>query len=80
MSKTYIFRHGALDALMRYHRLDTDEQLAAMLGCATEDISRLRAGAEVSPQDALRISTMRGDGGWRGGLFEDAPTYRAHAA
>lgn len=79
MARTYVFRHGALDALMRYHRLDTDEQLAAMLGCATEDISRLRAGAEVAPQDALRISMMRGDGRWTGGLFEDPHHQRAAA-
>lgn len=79
MSKTYIFRPGAVDALMRYHRLETDEQFAAMFGCATEDVTRLRAGAEVSPQDALRISTMRGDGNWSGGLFEAAPRHQAAA-
>lgn len=57
----FTFRPGALDAIMRSRNLTTDEQLALFIGVFKEDLPKLRAGAPVSAELALRVAALQGD-------------------
>lgn len=57
----YTFRPGALDAIMRSRNLTTDAQLAAIIGVRLEDLPKLRAGAAVTAEVALRVASIQGD-------------------
>ncbi|MGX6968225.1 hypothetical protein [Corynebacterium sp. c7Ub_26] len=66
----YRFRPGALDHIMRSRNLRTDSQLAALLLVSIDELAQLRAGAEVTPRFALRVSTLQGDENYISGLFD----------
>ncbi|AKK05205.1 MAG: hypothetical protein Q4D85_11320 [Corynebacterium sp.] len=66
----YRFRPGALDHIMRSRNLTTDEQLAACIGVNPDDITQLRAGAEVTPRVALKVATIQGDPTFISGYFD----------
>lgn len=57
----FTFRPGALDAIMRSRNLTTDEQLALFIGIRVADLPKVRAGAPVSAELALRVSALQGD-------------------
>ncbi|EGT5594947.1 hypothetical protein B7O34_10385 [Corynebacterium striatum] len=57
----FTFRPGALDAIMRSRNVQTEEQLALLIGVYPEDIPKLRAGAKVTAEIALRVSALQGD-------------------
>lgn len=57
----YRFRPGALDAIARSRRFTTEEQLALYIGVEERDLPKLRAGAFVTAEVALRVSTLQGD-------------------
>lgn len=66
----YTFRPGALDAIMRSRNLQTEEQLALLIGVYPADIPKLRAGAKVTAELALRVSTLQGDKNYIAGYFD----------
>lgn len=66
----FTFRPGALDAIMRTRNLDTEEQLALLIGVRTADIPKLRAGAKVTAKLALRVAALQGDKNYVGGWFD----------
>lgn len=66
----YTFRPGALDAIMRSRNLQTDEQLALLIGVYPEDLPKLRAGAKVTAELALRVSALQGDAHYIGAWFD----------
>lgn len=57
----FTFRPGALDAIMRSRNLQTEEQLALLIGVHAADIPKLRAGAKVTAELALRVAALQGD-------------------
>ncbi|VFB07747.1 Uncharacterised protein [Corynebacterium striatum] len=57
----FTFRPGALDAIMRSRNVQTEEQLALLIGVYPEDIPKLRAGAKVTAEIALRVAALQGD-------------------
>ncbi|MDK4337256.1 hypothetical protein [Corynebacterium accolens] len=57
----FTFRPGALDAIMRSRNLQTEEQLALLIGVYPADIPKLRAGAKVTAELALRVAALQGD-------------------
>lgn len=66
----YTFRPGALDAIMRSRNLQTDEQLALLIGVYPADLPKLRAGAKVTAELALRVATLQGDSHYIGAWFD----------
>lgn len=68
----YTFRPGALDAIMRSRNLQTDEQLALLIGVRTTDIPKLRAGAKVTAEVALRVAAIQGDTHYIAAWFDQA--------
>lgn len=66
----FTFRPGALDAIMRSRNLHTEEQLALLIGVRTADIPKLRAGAKVTAELALRVSALQGDKNYIAGYFD----------
>lgn len=66
----FTFRPGALDAIMRSRNLHTEEQLALFIGVCTSDIPKLRAGAKVTTELALRVSALQGDKNYIAGYFD----------
>lgn len=66
----YTFRPGALDAIMRSRNLQTEEQLALLIGVYPADIPKLRAGAKVTAELALRVSALQGDKNYIAGYFD----------
>ena len=57
----FTFRPGALDAIMRSRNLQTEEQLTLLIGGYPADIPKLRAGAKVTAELALRVAALQGD-------------------
>lgn len=57
---------------MRSRNLHTDEQLALVIGVYPEDIPRLRAGAKVTAEVALRVAAIQGDTHYIGAWFDQA--------
>lgn len=55
---------------MRTRHLDTDQQLAAVLGVTLEDLTRIRLGTPVTQRFALKIAVLQGDEKYLHGLFE----------
>lgn len=68
----FTFRPGALDAIMRSRNVQTDEQLALLIGVRTADIPKLRAGAKVTAELALRVSALQGDRNYIAAWFDQA--------
>lgn len=66
----YTFRPGALEAIARSRNLHTDEQLALYIGVRTADLQKVRAGAAVSAEVALRVSALQGDKNYIAGYFD----------
>lgn len=66
----FTFRPGALDAIMRSRNLHTEEQLALLIGVRTADLPKLRAGAKVTAELALRVSALQGDKNYIAGYFD----------
>lgn len=66
----YTFRPGALDAIARSRNLHTDEQLALFIGIHADDLEKVRAGAAVSAEVALRVSALQGDKTYIAGYFD----------
>lgn len=71
---TYRFRPGALDAIARSRNYITDQQLATHIGVKPEKLPMLRAGAEVSPRLAYRVSALQGDEKYVTAWFEPGRT------
>ncbi|MCG7242620.1 hypothetical protein [Corynebacterium sp. ACRPS] len=55
---------------MRSRNLQTEEQLALLIGVYPADIPKLRAGAKVTAELALRVSTLQGDKNYIAGYFD----------
>lgn len=55
-------RDGVVDQIKRDRNLDSDAQLGAVLGVTISEVERLRHGAAVSPEMALLVATIQGDG------------------
>lgn len=70
MKPRYTFRPGALDAIARSRNLHTDEQLALFVGIRPADLAKVRAGAAVSAEVALRVSALQGDKNYIAGYFD----------
>ena len=68
----FTFRPGALDAIMRSRNVQTEEQLALLIGVRPEDMPKLRAGAKVTAELALRVSALQGDKSYIGAWFDQA--------
>lgn len=66
----FTFRPGALDAIMRSRNLQTEEQLALLIGVRTADIPKLRAGAKVTAELALRVAALQGDKNYIAAWFD----------
>lgn len=66
----YTFRPGALEAIARSRNLHTDEQLALYIGIRTADLQKVRAGAAVSAEVALRVSALQGDKNYIAAYFD----------
>lgn len=66
----FTFRPGALDAIMRSRNLQTEEQLALLIGVHTTDVPKLRAGAKVTAELALRVSALQGDKNYIAAWFD----------
>lgn len=66
----YRFRPGALEAIMRSRNVNTDEQLALLIGVREKDLAKLRAGWPVSAEVALRVSALQGDQSYIGAWFD----------
>lgn len=73
----FTFRPGALDAIMRSRNLQTEEQLALLIGVHTADIPKLRAGAKVTAELALRVSALQGDKNYIGAWFDQVEEQEA---
>lgn len=76
-ARTYRFRPGALDAIARSRRFDTDEQLALYVGVRTDQLPMLRAGAEVSERLATRLSALQGDEHYISAWFDQVNDIKA---
>ena len=50
----------------------TEEQLALLIGVRPEDMPKLRAGAKVTAELALRVSALQGDKSYIGAWFDQA--------
>ena len=70
MKPRYTFRPGPLDAIARSRNLHTDEQLALFIGIRPVDLPKVRAGAAVSAEVALRVSALQGDKNYIAGYFD----------
>lgn len=73
----FTFRPGALDAIMRSRNVQTDEQLALLIGVCTTDIPKLRAGAKVTAELALRVAALQGDKSYIGAWFDQVEEQEA---
>ena len=73
----FTFRPGALDAIMRSRNLQTEEQLALLIGVRTADIPKLRAGAKVTAELALRVSALQGDKNYIAAWFDQVKEQEA---
>lgn len=70
VANRYRFRPGALDHIMRSRNLNTEAQLAAIIGVKPDDLPRLRAGAPITPELAMYVAVVQGDQDYLIGLFE----------
>lgn len=55
-------RRGVIDQIKRDRNLDSDAQIAAVLGVTVAEVEQLRHGAAISPEMALLVATIQGDG------------------
>lgn len=66
----YKFRPGALEAIMRSRNVNTDRQLALLIGVREKDLAKLRAGWPVAAEVALRVSALQGDQNYIAAWFD----------
>lgn len=66
----YVFRPGALEAIMRTRNLRTDAQLAAAIGITREGLEKARAGWPVTAELALKVSALQGDENYIAAWFD----------
>lgn len=66
----YVFRPGALDHIKHTRKLQTEAQLAAAIGITLEDLGKVRDGAPVTTELALKVATLQGDENYLGGYFD----------
>lgn len=69
-SPRYRFRPGALEAIMRSRNVNTDKQLALLIGVREKDLAKLRAGWPVTAEVALRVSALQGDQNYIAAWFD----------
>lgn len=55
---------------MRSRNLQTEERLVLLIGVYPADIPKLRAGAKVTAELALRVSALQGDKNYIAGYFD----------
>ena len=67
----YTFRPGALEAIMRSRNVNTDRQLALLIGVREKDLEKIRAGWPVTAEVALRVSTLQGDRNYIAAWFDE---------
>lgn len=67
----YRFRPGALEAIMRSRNVNTDAQLALLIGVRDKDLEKIRAGWPVSARVALRVSALQGDQNYIAAWFDE---------
>lgn len=66
----YRFRPGALEAIMRSRNVNTDAQLALLIGVHDKDLEKIRAGWPVTAEVALRVSALQGDQNYIAAWFD----------
>lgn len=73
MQQSVRLKQGLLESLAAQMRLDTDEQLAAVIDVPLEELDNLKAGGPVSWAVAMRISAIRGSSFDARGIVERIP-------
>jgi len=59
MARTFSCEHTLLDALLKFYKLETDRELAALFGVQPAALSKIRIGINrVSPEMILKVHKM----------------------
>lgn len=73
-------REGVIEQIKRDRNLDSDHQVAAVLGVTADDVERMRHGASISPIMATHVAAIQGTGFDLSEWVEYVPTRRTAAA
>lgn len=55
-------RDGVIEQIKQDRNLDSDSQIAAVLGVTVTEVEQLRHGAAISPEMALLVAVIQGSG------------------
>ena len=55
-------RSGVIEQIKRDRNVESDSQVAAILGITPQEVEQMRYGARISPAMALRVASVQGTG------------------